>query len=57
MKCLAQAVAEKSRGQDFQGQGHCGKVKGQSATKRDISTPLMKMSLYTDYEMPSTSRS
>ena len=38
MKCLAQAVAEKSRGQDFQGQGHCGKVKGQSATKRDIST-------------------
>ena len=38
MKCLAQAVAEKSRGQAFQGQGHCGKVKGQSATKRDIST-------------------
>jgi hypothetical protein len=39
MQCLAQAVAEKSCGQDFQGQGHCGKVKGQSATKCDISTP------------------
>ena len=39
MKYLAQAVAEKSCGQDFQGQGHCGKVKGQSAMKRDISTP------------------
>ena len=38
MKCLAQAVAEKSRGQDFQGKGHCGKVNGQSATKRDIRT-------------------
>ena len=39
MKCLAQAVAEKTRRQDFQGQGHCDKVKGQSAAKRDISTP------------------
>jgi len=39
MKCLAQAVSEKSRGQDFQDQGHCGKVKGQSAMKREISTP------------------
>ena len=39
MKCLAQAVAEKSRGEDFQGQGHCGKVKGQSVMKHDISTP------------------
>ena len=38
MKCLAQAVAEKSRGEDFQGQGHCGEVKGQSAMKRDINT-------------------
>jgi len=32
------AVAEKLRGQDFQGQGHCGKVKGQSVTKLAIST-------------------
>ena len=39
MKCLAQAVTEKWRGEDFQGQGQCGKVKGQSATKHDISTP------------------
>ena len=39
MKCLAQAVVEKSRGQDFQGQGHCDKVKGKSATKHEISTP------------------
>ena len=39
MKGLAQAVVEKSRGQDYQVQGHCGKVKGQSATTRDISTP------------------
>ena len=38
MKCLAQAVAEKSHGEDFQAQGHCGKFKGQSAMKRDIST-------------------
>ena len=30
--------AEKSHGQAFQGQGHCGKVKCQSATKRNIST-------------------
>ena len=54
MKCLAQAVAEKSRGQDFQGQGHCGKVKLQ----RNMTLPhtLMKMSLYTEYEMPSSNR-
>ena len=39
MKCLDEAVVEKSRRQDFQSQGHCGKVKGQSATKRDINTP------------------
>ena len=54
MKCLAQAVAEKLRGQDFQGQGHCGKVK----VRRNVTLaqPLMKMSLYTEYEMPSSSR-
>ena len=51
MKCLAQAVAEKSRGQDFQGQGHFGKVKGQSATKRDHCTPPHEDE-YTEYEMP-----
>ena len=50
------AVSEKLRGQDFQCQSHSGKVKGQSATKRDhcIHT-LFKMSVYTDYEMPSPS--
>ena len=54
MKCLAQAVAVKSRGQDFQGQGHCGKVKGQRNVT--LAQPLMKMSLYIEYEMPSSSR-
>jgi hypothetical protein len=50
MKCLAQAVAEKSRGQDFQGQCHCGKVKGQSVTKRDISkTPHEDESVLTGF--------
>ena len=49
MKCLAQDVAEKSRGQDFQGQGHCGKVKVQRIVT--LAHPLMKMSLYTEYEM------
>jgi hypothetical protein len=44
MKCLAQAVAEKSRRQDCQGQG--GKVKGRRNVT--LAHPLMKMSLYTN---------
>ena len=44
MQCLSQAVAEKSRGQDSQGQGHCRKVK--RAMKCDKAHTLMKMSLY-----------
>ena len=47
MKCLDQAVVEKSRGQDFQCKGYCGKVKGQSAMKRDIcTTPHEDESVY-----------
>ena len=53
MKCLAEAVAEKLRGQDFQGEGHCGKVKGQNVT---FAHPLMKKSMVTKYEMPSSIR-
>ena len=42
MKCLAQAITEKSSGQDFQGEGHCGKVRG----RRNVTFAhtLMKMS-------------
>ena len=52
IKCLAQAVAEKSCRQHFQGEGYCGKVK----VRRNVTVAhsVMKMSLYTKYEMPSS---
>ena len=51
MKCLVEAIAEKSGKQDFQGERHCGKVKVQRNVT--CARSFMKMSLYTEYEMPS----
>ena len=53
MKWLANAIAEKSCGLDFQGKGHCCKVK----VRRNVTFPQphTKMSLYTEYEMSSSS--